>query len=541
MNLFNLHDNVKEKESGKSSSHQSQEDKNTATNILNITADISKTLAQTIDIGSSVDIKLPNISMTVMKKRTGTSNSSIWEADSLKVNLPDQPTITGADSSITVSFTSYDNLGSMLNTDSNFSSSVLSVNVLGVEKFGNTIPLVKPIEFILKHNTMDGFLERKCVYWNFEEDGWSQNGCYPIKEESTENTTMCHCYHLTNFAVLVDIYGLALSEQHKSYLDVLTYIGCTISICSLGVCIFVFMTFRSAKNDRSTINANLCLCLFLAEFTFLFGIGQTGFPSLCSVIAATLHYLFLASFFWMLIAGFQIYVLLVEVFEPDGSRFVQYYLLGYIAPLLIVLCSLLMDTLLNYESVYGHRDFCWLSSDIFLVLSFLMPVFLIVGANLYFLSVAVYKIHLHSKDSLIVHKSRSASLKLYVKGLFGLLFLLGITWSFGIVSVTHSSVTFIYIFTALNSLQGFFIFIFNCVFNKKIRNEGMLKIQNMFNCYGKKQRRLLARKESTLSSTSTTSNTNTTMVREYFLPEIPGCDPKMGKKNGNALSITYYY
>ena len=166
---------------------------------------------------------------------------------------------------------------------------------------------------------------------------------------------MCHCYHLTNFAVLVDIYGLALSEQHKSYLDVLTYIGCTISICSLGVCIYVFMTFRSAKNDRSTINANLCLCLFLAEFTFLFGIGQTGFPSLCSVIAATLHYLFLASFFWMLIAGFQIYVLLVEVFEPDGSRFVQYYLLGYIAPLLIVLCSLLMDTLLNYESVYGHR------------------------------------------------------------------------------------------------------------------------------------------------------------------------------------------
>ena len=51
-----------------------------------------------------------------------------------QVNLPDQPTITGADSSITVSFTSYDNLGSMLNTDSNFSSSVLSVNVLGVEK-----------------------------------------------------------------------------------------------------------------------------------------------------------------------------------------------------------------------------------------------------------------------------------------------------------------------------------------------------------------------------------------------------------------------
>ena len=85
LNLLNLQDDVKEKENSKTSTFNSQEDKKTATNILNITEDISKTLALTVDLGSSVDIKLPNISMTVMKKKTGTSNSSIWEADSLKV------------------------------------------------------------------------------------------------------------------------------------------------------------------------------------------------------------------------------------------------------------------------------------------------------------------------------------------------------------------------------------------------------------------------------------------------------------------------
>ena len=139
--------------------------------------------------------------------------------------------------------------------------------------------------------------------------------------------------------MLVDVYGLASSELHKTNLDILTYTGCTVSIFSLAICFYVFATFRSARNDRSTINANLSFCLFLAEVTFLFGINQTDFPALCSVIAAALQYIFLASFFWMLIAGFQIYVLLVEVYEPDGSRFVQYYLLGYIGPLLIVLCS----------------------------------------------------------------------------------------------------------------------------------------------------------------------------------------------------------
>jgi len=552
LNMFNFQkknhkEDIASKDTKKKSSKKKEEIK-TATSILNITADISKTLATTVELGSKVDIKLPNISMTVMKKKMGATNSSVWEADSLKVNLPDQSTIAGADSSITVSFTSYDNLGSMMNMNDDFSSSVLSVNVLGVEKIGNTIPLTKPMEFVLRHKPKN-FSERKCVYWDFEETGWSQKGCYAVEGKSTENTTVCQCYHLTNFAVLVDVYGLSQNEQHKKSLDILTWIGCGISITSLTVCIYVFTTFRSAKNDRSTINSNLCFCILLAELFFLCGIGQTGYPSFCSVVAAVLHYLFLASFFWMLIAGFQIYVLLVEVFEPDGSRFVQYYLLGYIAPLLIVLCSLLMDTLLNFESVYGFRDFCWINSNIHLILTFLMPVFLIVGANVYFLCVAVYKIHIHSKESLIVHKSKTASLKLYVKGLFGLLFLLGVTWAFGIISVTHPSLTITYIFTILNSLHGFFIFIFNCVMNKKIRNEGLNKIEDVFSCLVRNRRRhLVSRKESTLSNTSAgsaTSNTNSTIVKEYFLPErMPyTIDAKPGDKKSkqNALSITYYY
>merc|ERR1711971_904046 len=253
-----------------------------------------------------------------------------------------------------------------------------------------------------------------------------------------------------------------------------------------------------------------------------------------------------ASFFWMLIAGFQIYVLLVEVFEPDNCRYVQYYMLGYIAPLLMVLFSLLVDTLFNNVTVYGSADFCWIKGNIHLVLTFLAPVFCIVCVNIYFLSVAVWKIHIHSRDALITHKSRTASLKLYVKGLFGLLFLLGATWSVGILSVTYPSVTITYIFTILNSTQGFFIFIFNCIMNKKIRNEGKelfnMAVSRMLHT---KKRTLLSRHESPSSSCSTgsnSSNTDSTMVKEYFLPELPYTTGAVHRdKTKSNLSITYYY
>jgi len=527
-----------------------EEDIKMATSILSITEDISAGLAATVEVGGTMEIQLPDISMAVMKKRLEPEGhqdtSSVWQSEELSVQLPDQSAIAGADNSITLAFTSYNTLGDMMTKTNEVSSPVLSVNVIGVETLGKSIPLTKPLEFVLRHENMTGFSHRKCVYWDFQEDSWSQEGCYPVREKSSVDRTSCQCYHLTNFAVLVDVHGLAASQEYKGTLNILTYIGCSISLCSLVICITVFATFRSAQNDRSSINTNLCACLLMAELVFLIGIGQTEFPSLCSVIAVSLHYLFLASFFWMLIAGFQIYVLLVEVFEPDNSRYAQYYMLGYIAPLLMVLFSLLVDTLFNNVSVYGSSEFCWIKGNIHLVLTFLAPVFCIVCVNIYFLSVAVWKIHIHSRDALIQHKSKTASLKLYVKGLFGLLFLLGATWSVGILSVTYPSVVVTYIFTILNSFQGFFIFIFNCIMNKKIRNEGRNMIEGALSYMTHSRKRtLLSRHESTVSNSSTTSNsadTNSTMVKEYFLPEIPYVYGALHKEKPKSnLSITYYY
>jgi hypothetical protein len=59
----------------------------------------------------------------------------------------------------------------------------------------------------------------------------------------------------------------------------------------------------------------------------------------------------------------------------------------------------------------------------------------------------------------------------WLKGAIVLVFLLGLTWTFGFLYLNQESVAMAYLFTFLNSLQGFFIFSFHCVQNEKVRKE----------------------------------------------------------------------
>ena len=43
-------------------------------------------------------------------------------------------------------------------------------------------------------------------------------------------------------------------------------------------------------------------------------------PVVCQLVSITLHFTLLSAFFWSLVAGFQIYLLLVVVFQSDVSK-----------------------------------------------------------------------------------------------------------------------------------------------------------------------------------------------------------------------------
>ncbi|XP_066996980.1 latrophilin Cirl isoform X2 [Anabrus simplex] len=332
---------------------------------------------------------------------------------------------------------------------------------------GRHIQLSEPVRLSLKHLVTENVTNPLCVFWDYSESAWSDEGCRV--EASNRTHTMCQCNHLTNFAVLMDVHATYLTPSHQMALQIITYIGCIISVVCLVLAIVTFQLFQGLKSDRTTIHKNLCVCLLVAEILFLAGIGQTESKVVCGLVAGLLHFFFLCAFAWMFLEGFQLYVMLIEVFEAEKSRIRWYYMFAYGAPLIIVAVSCIVDL-----PSYGTDRYCWLRADNFFIFSFVGPVIAVILANLVFLSMAIYMMCRHTNASASMKSkehSRLASARAWLRGAIVLVFLLGLTWTFGLLYLNEESVIMAYIFTVLNSLQGLFIFVFHCVQNEKVRKE----------------------------------------------------------------------
>ena len=64
-----------------------------------------------------------------------------------------------------------------------------------------------------------------------------------------------------------------------------------------------------------------------------------------------------------------------------------------------------------------------------------------------------------------------------IRGAFAVMTLLGITWVFGPFAINEAKVVVNYMFTILNSLQGFLIFVFRCCFNPEVRMAWILLVK----------------------------------------------------------------
>uniref|UniRef100_A0A8C5CTR1 Adhesion G protein-coupled receptor D1 n=1 Tax=Gadus morhua TaxID=8049 RepID=A0A8C5CTR1_GADMO len=325
-------------------------------------------------------------------------------------------------------------------------SPALSVNLSGS-------PLIK---IVLTHVLVSTYQEEQavnqsnkvflyCAFLDYssKEGVWSNQGC--VRSGGNVNFSVCLCNHLTNFAILMQVVPVKLSEVHQVALSIIGYIGCSISIFCLAITLVTFAILSSVstiRNQRYHIHANLSFAILVAEILLLISSRFEPGTLPCKVMAVLLHFFFLSAFSWMLVEGLHLYSMVVKVFGSEGSKHLYYYAIGW--------------------------GTCWLSLKNGAIWAFVAPALFVIVVNIGILISVTRIISRISTESYKVHGDANA-VRLTAKAVAVLLPILGISWIFGVLTVNTHSLAFLYIFAVFNSLQGFFVFLFHCLLNSEVR------------------------------------------------------------------------
>ncbi|XP_034647838.1 adhesion G protein-coupled receptor E3-like isoform X3 [Trachemys scripta elegans] len=388
---------------------------------------------------------------------------------------------------------------------------------------GRPINLSRPANFTLRHRQAKKEEEEAlCVYWKVvaENGSWSPDGCTAVHTNSTHTT--CSCDLLSSVAVLMApttvtvshretrITGLELelcfqlwaklslerlgallgkrlswnrggwagvtgdcpfAVLQESYpLTIVTYVGLTFSLLCLFLAILTFLLCRSIRNVSTSLHLQLCLCLFMADPLFLTAETRICSEVACAVIAALQHYLFLACFTWMFLEGLHLFLTvrnLKVVNYTSASRFKKRFMypFGYGFPALVVAISAAVKS-----EGYGTSKHCWLSLERGFRWSFLGPVCAIILINITFFALTLWILR-NRLSSLNADVSTLKYHRLLTFKAIAQLFLLGCTWSLGLLQVGPAATVMAYLFTIVNSLQGAFIFLVHCLLNRQVREE----------------------------------------------------------------------
>ncbi|NXY06667.1 AGRG1 protein, partial [Pteruthius melanotis] len=348
------------------------------------------------------------------------------------------------------------------------SSHVLGDKVVSISLVDTVVAnLSDPVVLTFFHDQLPRNVTPLCVFWQEDTSAssgsWDSYGCTTVTGSSQ---TECRCNHLTYFAVLM-VSSPDISSVHRDYLSIITYVGCLISALA-SICTIFFLYFRSKQRDQITsmhIHMNLLVAIFLLDVTFLVSehLAASSSEAICRAGGLFLHFSLLSCLTWMGIEGYNLYRLVIEVFNAYHDHFLlKLCLVGWGFPFCCVMLILLASwtnygpfSIPIYESLDGrsiNATICWITSPLIhntVNLGFFSLVFLF---NSVMLGAMVREILRQNKKG---HKLK------HVLALLGLSILLGIPWALIFFSFTSGvfCLVSLYIFTIINSLQGFLIFL----------------------------------------------------------------------------------
>ncbi|XP_033117323.1 uncharacterized protein LOC117117204 [Anneissia japonica] len=329
------------------------------------------------------------------------------------------------------------------------------------------LDFVKPIKIVFEHINQNATEETShCVYWSYNDTYstggvWSTYGCR--KGEVNTTHTVCYCFHLTSFCVLLQVADVQLDDSNSTALSLITYVGLTLTLVTLIITLIIMVVyFKRLNYECTSIHINLVIALIIADALFLFGINKTSKKGLCTSIAIFLHYFYLVVFMWMAVEALHMYNKVRSLNQSSRRKFYMYYPIGWGIPAVIVIITMAVRI-----DGYGTDTACWLDISSGTVWAFIGPVIVVISLNVIIIGMVL---KIFSGVKTIKSKPKREQIRRTLRAMVILLPIFGVTWIFGLMAFNRQTLFFQYMFVIFNSLQGFFIFLFHCCFNVEIRN-----------------------------------------------------------------------
>ncbi|XP_037034408.1 uncharacterized protein LOC119073203 [Bradysia coprophila] len=368
--------------------------------------------------------------------------------------------------------------------------SIISLSILNSNpKLSSSIP------FFYKANTTlyrraSYASEQFCGHWSLSDSEWDGSGClFNNLSLQRTDTILCECSHLTHFGNLVNTDNRH-SENDEKALNLITLIGCSLSLAGIiGIFLtaIIFRSWRSKSSSKfllqlsAAIAVQMILLIFINSNDDVLTIISKNLYG-CIAIGALVHYSILVMFFWMLIVAYLQFIRYVIVFNQIATAnfLLKSSIFGWGMPMLPVFIVVAVDPTSYIPS--SNIRFCY-PSGLGLWFGLLVPIILIVIANMVvFIAVIVSLVKGSSKSAACKVSDKNEAIWSQLRLSVFLFFVLGLSWIFAFLS--SYSVLFSYLFCLTATFQGLVLFFYFVILDPVARNLWH-RLLRRFCCYRK--------------------------------------------------------
>ncbi|KAJ0174130.1 hypothetical protein K1T71_010276 [Dendrolimus kikuchii] len=261
--------------------------------------------------------------------------------------------------------------------------------------------------------------------------------------------------------------------------------GYSLSLAVLSLAVFVFLYFKDLRCLRNTIHTNLMTTYILSACSWVLNLGLQNWSdeaqqdqTACMILVICMHYFYLTNFFWMLVEGLYLYMLVVETFTAENIKLKVYATIGWGAPAVFITIWVISRCFVNVVPTNGP-DGLAISSEAKVCIWMhehqvdwihKAPALVGLALNLFFLIKIMWVLitKLRSANTLETEQYRKAT-----KALLVLIPLLGITNLLVLCGPSDDSWfadAFDYTRALMLSTQGFTVALFYCFMNTEVRH-----------------------------------------------------------------------